>query len=277
MRFSKPSSAPLDVPPTERSQYHHLMRVKTVRKSSLFVAIAFFAAIQSGLVQAESITLYGNSEQPPKAWLDDGKPRGFAVEASIEVLRRAGYDVTVELLPFARAMEAAKTGGVMTGVFYSAERAKLYDYSDPFVYDDVVAVVVKGKEFPFEKATDLIGKKVGMQATFFYGDDFAAALPLLTTDTDTSPALRLKKLAVGRTDVALVNPGRAAFLNSAREADLPPDQFTVLPKPLAKLSNHLIVGKGVPGGATLIERLNKAIAAASSDGTIAKIVAKYEN
>ena len=71
------------------------------------------------------------------------------------------------LLPFARAMQKTTEGGVMTGVFLSAERAKVYDYSMPLVNEDVVVAVAKGKEFPFERAADLAGKKIALQDTFF--------------------------------------------------------------------------------------------------------------
>jgi len=52
------------------------------------------------IARAESITLYGNAEQPPKSYLDGGMPKGFAIEAAVAVVKRAGYDVvTVTLLP----------------------------------------------------------------------------------------------------------------------------------------------------------------------------------
>ena len=77
-------------------------------KMKIFAAIATVAAVVSGSsARADSIVLYGNSEQPPKAWLEGGAPKGFAIDASVEVLKRAGYDVTVTLLPFARAMQKA--------------------------------------------------------------------------------------------------------------------------------------------------------------------------
>ena len=49
------------------------------------------------------------------------------IEASAEVLKRAGYVVTVTLMPFARAMQQTSKGGVMIGVFKSAEREKLFN------------------------------------------------------------------------------------------------------------------------------------------------------
>jgi polar amino acid transport system substrate-binding protein len=247
-----------------------------MNKASFLTLLSTLASLAGTVpVQADSITLYGNSEQPPKAWLDDGTAKGFVVEAALEVLNRAGYSVDVKLLPFARAMQEVTTGGVLTGVFYSSERAKLYYYSTPLVYDEVVVVVAKGKEFPFEKAADLAGKRVGLQNGFFYGDDFASVLPNLTVDSDASPVVRMKKLSAGRIDVALINPARAAFATSIKEAGLSPDEFVVLPKPMAKLANYLIVGKQVAGGSETLARINKAIAEAETDGTLTKIMAKY--
>jgi len=245
-------------------------------KAKIFAAVVVAAALGAVSARADSIVLYGNSQQSPKAWLDNGTPKGFAVEAAVEVLKRAGYDVTVTLLPFARAMQKTTEDGVMTGVFLSAERAKLYDYSAPLVREDVIIAVSKGKEFPFEKATDLAGKKIGLQDSFFYGDEFAAVIPQLTLDNDSSPSLRVKKLSAGRVDAALFNPGKTALLNSTKEASLSADDFAVLPRPLARLSNYLIVGKNVAGGAETLARINKAIASAEADGTLAKIMAKYE-
>lgn len=243
---------------------------------------AFFAAIVALLgvsaARAEPITLYGNSEQPPKSWLDGNTPKGFAIEASVEVLKRAGYDVTVSLLPFARAMQQTTEGGVMTGVFKSAEREKFFKYSDPLVDvdDDVVVVVDKGKEFPFATASDLKGKRIGLQASFFYGDDFDGVRSQVIVDADSSPNLRMKKLSAGRVDAVLIDPGRAGFLESVKQADLQAEDFTVLATPLAHLTNHLIVGRNVPDADATLARINKAIAECAKDGTLAKIMAKYE-
>ena len=100
--------------------------------------------------------------------------------------------------------------------------------------------------------------------------------PQLTLDGDASPSLRVKKLSAGRVDAALFNPGKTAFVNSVKEAGLAADDFTVLTKPLAKLNNYMIVGKNVAGGAETLARINKAIASATADGTLAKIMAKYQ-
>jgi len=233
------------------------------------------ALLSAAPARAQPITLFGNSEQPPKAWLDNGAPRGFGVDAAVEVLRRAGFEPRVTLLPFARALEEVKQVGIMTGVFKSDDGARFYDYSDPLVYEEVVMVVRMGKDFPFASVADLKGRKIGMQVAFFYGDEFEAILPQLAVEADASPSTRLKKLAAGRIDVALLNPGRASVANSASDGRVLLDELTVLPKPLARLANHLVIGKGMPGGGDILGRINKAIAAATSDDTLAKIMDGY--
>jgi ABC-type amino acid transport substrate-binding protein len=222
-----------------------------MRKTIVAALLATLGVLAASGASAEPITLYANVGQPPKAWLDNGTPRGYAVEAAQDVLKRAGYEVTVSLLPYARALEMTKKGDVMTGVFFTAERAQSFAFSKPLVYEDVIMVVAKGKEFAFMSASDLTGKRVGVQEKYFYGDDFAAAAPRIAVDGDTSASARLKTLAAGRLDVAFLSPGRAAFDDTVAESGLPPGAFTVLPKPLQRFADHMVVGKDAPGAGRL--------------------------
>ena len=118
--------------------------------------------------RADNIVLYGNAAQPPKAWLDGTTPRGLVVEAAVLALSRAGYTVDVRLVPFQRGMDAVKTEGIMTGIFMSAERAKIYDYSAPLVPDEVMVAVRGGS--PIKEATpeELAGKRIGLQEGMYY-------------------------------------------------------------------------------------------------------------
>lgn len=64
-----------------------------------------------------------------------------------------------------------------TRVFKSAEREELFKYSDRLVDDNVVVAVAKGKEFPCAQASDLSGKRIGVQSSFCDGDAFDAVKP----------------------------------------------------------------------------------------------------
>jgi hypothetical protein len=44
---------------------------------------------------------------------------------------------------------------------------------------------------------------------------------------------------------------------------------------LQRFADHMIVAKDAPGAATMLARIDKAIPAASADGTLARIEVKY--
>jgi polar amino acid transport system substrate-binding protein len=243
---------------------------------ALFVAIIAGTCLAPVAAQADGIVLYGNSSQPPKAWLDGTKPRGFVVDAAVLALTRAGYTVDVRLVPFERAMETVKTEGIMTGIFMSAERAKIYDYSTPLIPDEVAMAVHKGSSFVYAKPEDLVGKRVGLQGGMYYGPELDTVKDRVTLDLDTNPSLRVKKLTADRIDVLVMNPGRASIVAAVAAAGVSPEEVIVLPVPLSLLENHLILGKGRADGAAILERANKAIIALRSEGAFAPIMKQYD-
>ena len=242
---------------------------------ALFSAILAAICLVAPAARADGIVLYGNSSQPPKAWLDGGTPRGFAVDAAVLALTRAGYTVEIRLVPFERAMESVKTEGIMTGIFMSAERAKIYDYSVPLVPDEVAMAVHKGSTFVYGKPEDLVGKRVGLPGGMYYGPELDTVKDRVTLDLDTNPSLRVKKLTADRIDVLVMNPGRTSILSAVAAAGVAPDEVVVLSKTLSLLQNHLIVGKGRADGPGILDRVNKAIVALRSEDAFAPIMQRY--
>jgi polar amino acid transport system substrate-binding protein len=241
----------------------------------LFAAMLACVCLAPCAAQADGIVLYGNSSQPPKAWLDGTTPRGFVVEAAKLALERAGYVVEIRLVPFQRGMDAVKTEGVMTGIFWSAERAKLYDYSDPLVPDEVAMAVHKGSAIAIDKPADLAGRRIGLQEGMYYGPEFDTVRDRATLDIDTNPALRVKKLVADHIDVLLMNPGRASVLSAESQAGVAPDEVVILPQPLSRLQNHLVLGKGRADGVETLKRINQAIAALRAEDAFKPVMQRY--
>jgi len=242
----------------------------------MFAIVLACACLAPWAAKADAIVLYGNSSQPPKAWLDGTTPRGFVVEAAELALKRAGYTVEVHLVPFQRGMDAVKTEGVMTGIFWSAERAKLYDYSDPLVPDEVAMAVHKGSAITVKAPADLAGRRIGLQEGMYYGPEFDTVRDRATLDIDTNPALRIKKLVADRIDVLLMNPGRASVVSAEQQAGVASDEVVILPQPLSRLQNHLIVGKGRVDGPEILKRVNQAIAALRAEDAFKPIMQRYD-
>ena len=109
----------------------------------------------------------------------------------------------------------------------------------------------------------------------YYGPEFDTVRDRATLDIDTNPALRVKKLVADRIDVLLMNPGRASVLSAETQAGVAPDDVVILPQPLSRLQNHLILGKGRADGPETLKRINQAIAALQSEGAFKPIMQRY--
>jgi polar amino acid transport system substrate-binding protein len=222
-------------------------------------------------------TVLGSDDLAPKSWSENGRTRGYVIEAAVEALHRAGYAVEVKLEPWIRAVEEAKAGGgFITPFSKTPERLQYFDFSRPLVYDRVVVVVRKGHEFPFTGARDLAGKTVGVLRGAAYGGDWGAALPSFIPEEDTDAAARLGKLMRGRLDAAVISSGASGLRIAAARAGLDPAEFTILPVPILENPNYLAVPKSRSSAAT-ITRLDAVIAQMEADGTIARIMADYDD
>jgi len=244
-----------------------------------FCAIALMFACAFGpqpSIAAETVTLTANQAVPPKSWLEDGQPRGYAVEIAEAVLRQAGFDVQVSLYPFKRALGLV-TGNeaVLTGTFIVEERKNFLIFSDPIATDDVLLVVPTGKEFKFDGPDDLAGKKIAHQDGTIYGPIFEQARAKFTSDTDNDPQTRLRKLLANRVDAAVINPGVAALKYHASKAGLDLAHFAVLPLPLDRPTIHMALAR-TEDNEKKMERINRAIAMLKQNGDIDRILKKYE-
>lgn len=117
------------------------------------------------------------------------------------------YPYTVKLYPWKRAYINALSGeGAVIGLSKNSERLKLFDYSDPLFYGDLMVVVKKGKESPFQTIPDLKGKVIGVDRGSSYGDAFDQAVADRTLEIYeySKPANALKMLLAGRIDAILI-------------------------------------------------------------------------
>jgi polar amino acid transport system substrate-binding protein len=230
-----------------------------------------------GTVSAHAgpVTLFGADNLPPKSWQDGAQPRGYAVDAATEALTRAGYQPVVKLEPWPRAIEDTKAGnGIITHFSKTPERERLFEFSDPLVYDRIVVVVRKGREFPFASVKDLVGKRVGVLRGVAYGGDWTAARKGLTLEEDTDAVARIGKLVRDRLDAAIVSSGAAGLEIAVHQAGLDRSQFAILSVPILEDPNYLAIAKG-PDSAQTMAGINAAIAAMRDDGTVDRIMAKY--
>ncbi len=239
------------------------------------IVLLFIFVLSIGSLRAETLVLLGSDNLPPKSWMDGDVARGYAIDATHEALKRAGFDVEFDLKPWKRAVETARQGGgVITHFSKTPERQKSFLYSDPIVFDRIVVAVKKGREFPFKSVKYLAGKTVGVLRGVAYGKDWSEYVSTFTREEDTDAEARLGKLLRERIDAAVISSGAAGLKIAAQNAKIDPAEFTILAEPILLDPNYLGIAKR-PENEEKIARINAAIKSMREDGTIKKILAKY--
>lgn len=248
------------------------------------MTLCLAVALMSGMVaeclhaQGAELKVLVASQVAPKMFVEeDGTPTGYVTQVAVAIVLRAGYKPVVDAVPWARAYKMALEGeGVLAGLSKTAERAKLFSFTDAVLEDRVQVITLKKSGLKIAQFADLKGKRVGIQRGSSYGEQFEAALPTFHEDRDNSGDARLNKLMVERIDAAVLSGGNPAVKYYCRLAGIDPSLLTVQTPPLVIDMNYIGMAKNRPDQAEVMAKLNAAIAAMRADGSMAKIVAAWE-
>ncbi|BDQ37429.1 hypothetical protein SYK_17890 [Pseudodesulfovibrio nedwellii] len=247
----------------------------------LHVFIAFILLLMSFTpCQARQlIVLFGTDSKPPKSWKKENSPCGIQVDILREIEFRTDLTFDIHMYPWKRAyMNAIEGRGGIFGLSMTKERLKIFDYSQVMCMDEMRLITLKGHEFPFHSIQDLKDKTIGVTRGASYGDTYDNALGTVFTPCyDGQPLIRLRMLLAGRTDAALIGPGKTAITYIVRndprlKANI--DKFSVLETPFNIDPNFIGFHKSMRQGENLL-KINRALKSMWKDGTISRIVNKY--
>lgn len=240
-----------------------------------------FMILNVNLCFAEEIVIFGNDNKPPKNYLKKNKPKGILIEIMKYLDSELSQSFQYKLYPWKRAYRNALgcKGGII-GLSKNDARIRLYDYSDVMYYDTLLLVVLKGKEFKYNKIHDLRGKKVGYLRGASFGEEFEKGKnSVFSFQEDGSAKQRLLKLLFKRIDVALIGPGLAGFnmiVKQDKRLLKNKDKFVILSKPFRKDPNYLGFSKKMKMQGFL-ERFNKALRKGHKTGALQKIISEYKD
>ncbi|MDY6822492.1 MAG: transporter substrate-binding domain-containing protein [Thermodesulfobacteriota bacterium] len=106
----------------------------------------------------------GDDSYPPYEFVDkNGYATGFNVELMRAIAEAAGFDITINLGPW-KVVRSQITNGeidMITGMYYSQARDKMFDFSIPHTI--VSHGIFVRKDSPVQSVTDLAGKAVIVQ------------------------------------------------------------------------------------------------------------------
>ena len=122
-------------------------------------------------VEKPTIIIGDDINYPPYSYIDDdGKPTGFNIELAEAVGTAMGYNVEIRLDEWdetRKALENDEIDGI-AGMFYSVERAKIYDFT--VKHSITNGDIFTNKSIRLEKIEDLRGRTIVIQRADIVGE-----------------------------------------------------------------------------------------------------------
>ena len=251
----------------------HLTLLRAV--AIAIVTLLFPSGYSPGVAMAKSgspsdvLQFRGNSDFSPYEFINDkNEPDGYNVELTRAIVRQSGLKVNIELGRWSDVMRELEIGQIdaLTGMLYSDERDKVFDFSIPHVVISY-AVFVR-KDSTFQNPMDLMGKEVIVVNNVYAHDwltqnDFT---PHVVTVARPEEALQL--LSQGRHDCAVL--ARLHGLDLLRSLDV--DNLKTIGPPVLTRKMGFAVKAG---NADLLAKINEGLYRVQASGEYDRIFRKW--
>jgi signal transduction histidine kinase/ABC-type amino acid transport substrate-binding protein len=251
----------------------HLTLLRAV--AIAIVTLLFPSGYSPGVAMAKSgspsdvLQFRGNSDFSPYEFINDkNEPDGYNVELTRAIARQSGLKVNIELGRWSDVMRELEIGQIdaLTGMLYSDERDKVFDFSIPHVVISY-AVFVR-KDSTFQNPMDLMGKEVIVVNNVYAHDwltqnDFT---PHVVTVARPEEALQL--LSQGRHDCAVL--ARLHGLDLLRSLDV--DNLKTIGPPVLTRKMGFAVKAG---NADLLAKINEGLYRVQASGEYDRIFRKW--
>ncbi|RLA23734.1 MAG: hypothetical protein DRQ62_05895 [Gammaproteobacteria bacterium] len=241
-----------------------------LRPVLLFAFLNLF--IQTCTAQAISIV---SNQWPP--YVDDSIPeKGLAVELVNKALQRKGYQPTLHIYNWQRALEGVEIGvfDATCAIWKTAKREQSLLYSEPYLTNTISFLKKKNLTVDYHGLNDLGGYVIGVLRDYAYDDRFNRSRGLIKIP-ENHIVQNLQKLNNGSIDLTL---GDERAINYAIQQYLPMhiQSFEFLKPALAYKKLYMAVSKSNPAAQTIIDHFNQAIKEMQQDGSYDRIISKYK-
>lgn len=187
-------------------------------------------------------------------------------------LERAGYEVEVTIVPWARIINGAKKEkyDVVGSLFFAQDLQPYLTYSEPYFTTDIQFVRAKETAATFDSLESLKGYRIAVGDGFLYEDNFDQAEDLNKVVATTTLQC-LKMVAYGRADLTLDS---VEVIDYSLRTDAPEllDKLEYLPRVLTQQKMYMAVTKSVENQTALLDAFNESLKSMEEDGTLGKIL-----
>ena len=229
--------------------------------SAYVAALVLLVAGTAPAAGRPKLIVGGDHDNPPYEFLENGRPGGFNIELIRAAAEAAGLEVEVRLGPWGSARHELERGTIdaLAGMYYSAERSRLFEFSVPHTM--VRPGLFVREDSPIRSFEEIRGKEIIVQE----GDVMHDLLRQggLSSVAVVDPSAELRLLASGRHDCALM-PSRLQGEYFIKTLGL--TGLRVVPTELPQLRYGFAVRKG---NRELLHRLDEGL-------NVLKISGRYQ-
>lgn len=200
---------------------------------------------------------------------------GFTAAIVIEAFQRAGYQVTVDFMPWARVVQDTQAGKYDAAFpeYYSDERAQEFLMSEPFADGPLGFYKRKADNITYTNLQDLKQYHIGVVLGYINTPEFDAA-DYLQKETVNSDEQNLQKLALGRVDLIVIDKYVAQYLiNTSMPENA--DQLEFMEPPLLNQPLYVIFSRQIADSVQRRQEFNAALKSMQEDGTLDKILERF--
>jgi len=239
-------------------------------------AAAMLLSLSSTLAFAETLVIGAEDDWYPYSGTVDMKPKGMAVDIVREAFRKAGVDVQLQSMGYAKCMEEAKASRIF-GCFNAARNSLLEPHylwhAKPLF---TARILIYAKKDSAEKGLttkNLEGADVAVTQDYEYGEAFDSnqKIKRVVSKYDLQG---FRKVLNGQAKYMVAYEKVANHLFEKHKAEIG-DKF----KPVgstAEVGLYIAVGKAYPNAAKHIERFNQGFEGIVKDGKYKAIETEWK-
>lgn len=198
------------------------------------------------------------------------------MEVARAALEPQGYDVELELVPWARAVRCAKSGRC-DGLYLSYHveaRTEWAAFSDPIGELRTGLFKLKSSDISFETLEDLRPYRIGITRGAAVSDEFDSA-DFLQKDPVPHDSANIKKLLRGRVDMVVAAEPVLKHLIRTTLPEAEHDKFEFMSPHLSVQTLHMAISKNSPDYDAKLRDFNEGLARIKADGTYEAIRRKH--
>ena len=240
----------------------------------IILALVILSAMLGGtsqLISAQNFIASGNPYAPPVVWEENKKLAGVAPDLVKEIFTELSLPYSVRVLSdWERVQEAAQKGEIdlIVSAYRNDARSKYLNFSVPYLPEQTVIVVEKGREFNFSSWDALKGKK-GVSGI---GESYGQKFDSYSAENLDISYYRLERaietLNLGKADYLIIDLYTALIYARLLQGE---DSITILDPPVTTENFHLAVTKDSPLNEHL-DAINKKLDEKIAAGKINELV-----